>query len=655
MLLNKLIWLSFAIIGMATSQIIPTATTLSSDTSQSLIPRALLFDNPVKGSPRLSPYATQLAYLAPDENNVLNVWVESLTHKTNAKMVTADTKRGIRNFFWQYDEEHILYIQDKDGDENGHLYQTNILTRKTKDLTPYEGVKVGIVSYNPKYPHQALIQMNYRDTSLRDVYQLDLVSGALKLDTENPGNVIAWLADHHQVVRASLAMTDQGDKLISVRDNKQAPWRELLTITSAELGGDLIAFTADEKALYLLSSLGANTVKLLKIDVKTGAYQTLVENEAYDIEEVLINPLTHCLEGVGYEGEKHTLQAIDQELAQDLTWLHREADARFHIISRDIANKTWILAKVSDVHPTSYYCFSRADKKLTFLFSAQPALDNYTLSPMQPISYTARDGMLLHGYLTVPINKDAKNLPLVLVVHGGPWTRDNWGLNKEVQWLANRGYAVLQVNFRGSTGYGKKHLNAGNKEWGRKMHNDLLDGKQWAINMGIAHPDKIAIYGASYGGYATLAALAFTPEEFACGVDIVGPSNLVTLMQTLPPYWKPLKAQMDLRVGCLETEPEFLKACSPLIKAHQIIKPLLIAQGANDPRVKQAESDQIVDAMRQNKLMVEYLLFPDEGHGFARPQNRLKFYAAAEAFLAKYLHGHVEPPAASENWQMLLH
>jgi dipeptidyl aminopeptidase/acylaminoacyl peptidase len=318
------------------------------------------------------------------------------------------------------------------------------------------------------------------------------------------------------------------------------------------------------------------------------------------------------------------------------------------VVSRNLDDTIWVVAYLMDNGPVYWYTYDRATKQATLLFSNQPALEQYTLAKMQPVSFPARDGMTLHGYLTVPVGVEPKNLPLVLSVHGGPWGRDVWGYQPHTQHLANRGYAVLQINFRGSTGYGKAFVNAGDHEWAGKMHTDLIDGKQWAIAQGIADPAKVAIMGGSYGGYATLVGLTFTPQEFVCGVDIVGPSNLLTLLATIPPYWAPLKTLFTKRVGDPDTQEEELKARSPLFLADRITKPLLIAQGANDPRVKQSESDQIVEAMRRNGQPVEYLVFPDEGHGFARPENRLKFSAAAEAFLAQYLGGRVEPPSDAE-------
>lgn len=652
MYLKKAIWILFSVIMIVAFQSLKTSPHEAAQET-ALIPRSLLFDNPVKAAPRLSSQGTMLAYLAPDANNVLNVWVKDLSRDEPERMVTCDIKRGIRNYLWQYNQEHILYIQDKDGDENWHLYQTSLLSGETKDLTPYEGVTVDIVAYNHDSPDEILIQMNHRNPNLYDVYRINLTSAEMKLDTENPGQVISWLADHSLHVRGSTSMTADGSTLISVREGVDTPWREVLSLDAMELGGELVGFSEDGNALYLLSSLGGNTVRLLQLEVKTGQLQLIQENASYDIAEVMINPLTHRLEAIGYEGEKYALQSLDPQLTADFNWLQQEMGNPFRIVSRDLTNQHWILAGISDVQPTRHYLYQRSNKDLKFLFSTQPALEKYVLSPMQPISYAARDGMKLYGYLTLPAGKEPKNLPLILMVHGGPWVRDQWGFDIGAQWLANRGYAVLRINYRGSDGYGKAYLNAGNREWGRKMHLDLLDGKQWAIDAGIADANKVAIYGGSYGGYATLAGLAFTPDEFCCGVDIVGPSNLITLMQTLPPYWSPLKAQMDLRIGSLETEPQFLQECSPLFKATQIKKPLLIAQGANDPRVKQAESDRIVEAMRQKNLPVEYLLFPDEGHGFARPQNRLKFYAASEAFLSKYLGGRHEAPSENENWQSL--
>jgi dipeptidyl aminopeptidase/acylaminoacyl peptidase len=334
---------------------------------------------------------------------------------------------------------------------------------------------------------------------------------------------------------------------------------------------------------------------------------------------------------------------LDQSIAPDFEAITKVRQAEFGVSSRNLTDSNWLVAYSTDDGPVYYYAYDRESKTSTLLFSNRPQLEELSLASMQPISFQARDGLTIHGYLTTPVGISAKNLPTVLLVHGGPWVRDTWGYDPEVQWLANRGYAVVQVNYRGSSGYGKDFLNAGNREWGAKMHDDLIDAVNWLVQQGIADSKKIAIMGGSYGGYATLVGLTFTPDVFAAGVDIVGPSNLITMMESIPPYWEPLRAMEAHRVGNLETEQDFLKSRSPLFFVDRIKKPLLIAQGANDPRVKQAESDQIVEAMQQNGKPVEYVLYTDEGHGFARPENRLHFYAKAEEFLAKYLGGRFEP------------
>src|SRR6266852_8861676 len=470
-----------------------------------LIPREVLFGNPERADPQISPDGTQLGYLAPVDG-VLNVWIRTLG-KADDRAVTADKHRGIRNFLWQYDNQHILYTQDLGGDENWRLYQTDIASKQTKDLTPFDKVRVDIVAYEWKFPGTILVQMNQRDPKLFDVHRIDLSSGKVELDTENPGDIQSWQADNALQIRGAQAQTPDGGTIVRVRDDSKSPWRELL-------------------------------------------------------------------------------------------------------------------------------------------FSNRPKLEKYKLSAMKPIEFTARDGMKLYGYLTTPAGVEPKSLPMVEFVHGGPWGRDEWGYNRYAQWLSNRGYAVLQINFRGSTGYGKQYVNAGDRQWAGTMHTDLLDGKDWVVKQGIADTAKVCIMGGSYGGYATLAGVTFSPDAFACGVDIVGPSNLNTLLRTIPPYWSTLLATFHKRMGDSE---QILKQQSPLFKADQIKAPLLIGQGANDPRVNKAESDQIVAAMRKNSKPVQYYVFPDEGHGFARPANNMAFNAATEEFLAKYLGGRLEPPTADES------
>jgi dipeptidyl aminopeptidase/acylaminoacyl peptidase len=616
-----------------------------------LIPREILFGNPQKAGPQVSPDGRRLAYLAPDQD-VLNVWVRTLGQNDD-RPVTSDRKRGVRMFVWQGDSEHILYIQDQDGDENWHVYQTSLKTKLTRDLTPFQGVNAQIAAVNPEYPDRILVALNIRDPRLHDVYRVSLENGAVEMDTENPGDVNSWAVDNRMQVRVAQVVTPDGGMEIRVREDSGSPWRVLTMWGPDESFGGVAGFTPDDRAVWLISSVDANAARLIAMDIATGESRVLAEDPQYDAGGLLRHPRTHALEAIRFTRARSEWTLLDSALQADFDVLKGVRDGDFNVVSRDYEDRTWIVSYVMDDGPVYYYAYDRATKAPTLLFSNQPALEQYRLAQMRPVSFPARDGLTLYSYLTLPVGVEPMHLPTVLLVHGGPWGRDVWGYNSLVQWLANRGYAVLQINFRGSAGYGKAHLNAGNREWAGRMHDDLLDGKEWAIQQGYADPQNVAIMGGSYGGYATLVGVTFTPDAFVCGVDIVGPSNLITLMQTIPPYWEPMKAMFRTRLGDLETEADLLKARSPLFKADRIKVPLLIAQGANDPRVKQAESDQIVEAMRKNGKPVEYLVFPDEGHGFARPENNRKFFAAAEAFLAQYLGGRAEPPSDAERTEDL--
>ena len=608
-----------------------------------LIPRSVLFGNPERTAPEISPDGTMLAYLAPDQG-VLNVWVRSLG-KTDDRVVTSDRKRGIRNFVWQYDSKNVLYGQDKDGDENWHVYQTNVASKQTKDLTPFEKSRADILSFEPGYPDTILIQSNKRDAKVFDVYRVNLKTGDMTLDTQNPGDVQGWTADHALQIRCAQVTTDDGGTLIRVRDDVKSPWRELIKWGPEETLGNVVNFTPDNKGLWIQTSLDANAARLLSVDIATGKRTVIAEDPQFDVASTVEQPKNHKLQAVVFLRERRDFQILDKDIQSDFDALRKVRDADISNISRDLKDDKWIVTFEGDDSPIYYYIYDRATKNATMLFSNRPALEKYKLAKVQPIEYTARDGMKIYGYLTTPAGVEARNLPMVVFPHGGPWGRDLWGYNPNAQWLANRGYAVLQPNFRASTGYGKQYLNAGDRQWAGTMHTDLLDGKDWVVQKGIADAKKVCIMGGSYGGYATLAGVAFSPDAFTCGVDIVGPSNLNTLLKTTPPYWSTLLAMFHKRIG---EDEEFLKTQSPLFKADQIKVPLLIGQGKNDPRVNKAESDQIVAAMRKNNKPVEYYVFPDEGHGFARPENRMAFNAASEEFLAKYLGGQFEPPTAAE-------
>ncbi len=603
-----------------------------------LIPREVFFGNPDRASPQISPDGKRLAYLAADEG-VLNVWVRTVG-KTDDRVVTKDRKRGIRSYFWAQNNEQILYIQDKGGDENWHLYAVDLKSNEEKDLTPFENVQARVEAVEQKFPNEILVSINQRNPQLHDVYRADLSTGKLTMIAQNDEGFIGWNADHNLRIRLAAKMKPDGGTTLLVRDETESAWRTLTSFAVEDaLTSGPISFTPDGKGVYLISSSGSNAGELRQMDLATGKETTLASDDAADVSDVVIHPSTHTLQAVAFTKERVNWKVLDQSIADDFTAIAKIRKGDFHLLNRDHADQTWLVSFETDDGPIYFYAYDRKTKKGEMLFTNRKALEGLTLATMKPISFQARDGLTVHGYLTVPPGIEAKNLPMVLNVHGGPWARDVWGYDGEVQWLANRGYAVLQINFRGSTGYGKKFLNDADREWGGKMHDDLVDGVGWAIKQGLADHRRIAIFGGSYGGYATLVGLTFTPNLFACGVDIVGPSNLITFQETIPPYWKPLEPIFWGRVGHPVKDAEFLKSRSPLFKVDQITKPLLIAQGANDPRVKKAESLQMVEALKKSGKIVEYVEYADEGHGFARPENRLDFYAKAEKFLAQHLGG----------------
>jgi dipeptidyl aminopeptidase/acylaminoacyl peptidase len=612
--------------------------------SSPVIPRDVLFGNPERANPQISPDGRQLGYLAP-VNGVLNVWIRTIG-KNDDRAVTDDKYRGIRNFLWQGDNQHVLYAQDSGGDENWRVHQTDIATKQTVDLTPFEKARADIIAYDWKLPDTLLVQINKRNPQVFDVYRIDLKTAKVEMDAENPGDVAIWTADNAQQIRAAQVQTKDGGTIVRVRDDVKSPWRELIHWGPDETFGNVVGFTPDNQKLWVDTSLDVNAARMLEIDIATGKRRVIAEDPNFDVSTAITNPKTNALEAVSFTRQRTEYDFIDPAVKADFQVLGKVHSGDIDAITADQDNDKWVVTFNSDDAPVYWYLYDRASKQATLLFSNRPALEKYKLAPMTPIEFTARDGMKLYGYLTTPAGMEAKHLPMVLFVHGGPWSRDEWGLNGTAQWLANRGYAVLQINFRGSTGYGKKYVNAGDRQWAGAMHTDLLDGKDWAVKTGVADATKVCIMGGSYGGYATLAGVAFSPDAFACGVDIVGPSNLNTLLKTTPPYWSTLLSTFHKRMGDSE---EFLNSQSPLFKADQIKVPLLIGQGANDPRVNKAESDQIVGAMRKNDKPVVYYVFPDEGHGFARPENRLAFFAASEEFLAKYLGGRSEAPSADES------
>ncbi len=621
-------------------------------TSIPLIPRDVLFGNPEKANARISPDGKWLRWTAPVDG-VLNIGVAPVSNPAGAKAVTAEKTRPIRSYFWAPDSSSVLFVNDKGGDEDFLLYGVSPTGGEARLLTPFTKTTVQLVSISPTIRDRILIGLNNRDQKWHDVHSLDLRTGKTTPVLLNEGGFAGFVADAGLNLRmASKSRTDGGTDFFKVENNKvaAAPFASVGledAQTTAPAG-----FTADGKTLYWVDSRGRDTAALVAQDVASGKTQVLAQDARADIGGGIANPRTGELEGYSVNYLRNDWKPVGNAIAGDLTFLKAQLKGDFGISSRTTDDRLWVVGSADADRPGVTYLYDRQAKTLTKLFDSRPALAGLPLSTMQTLEIKSRDGLTLPSYLTLPPGSDAngdgrpdKPVPMVLLVHGGPWGRDGYGFNGYHQWLANRGYAVMSVNFRASTGFGKKFLAAGNGAWGREMQNDLLDAVDWAVKNGVTTKDKVAIMGGSYGGYATLAGMAFTPTEFACGVAIVAPSNLSTLLASIPAYWEAGRAQLYGRMADPGTEAgkAWLRERSPLYAADKIQRPLLIGQGANDPRVKQAEADQIVEAMRSRNIPVTYVLFPDEGHGFARPVNNIAFNAVAENFLSKCLGGRAEP------------
>lgn len=607
-----------------------------------LIPREVLFGNPEREGLRLSPDGTRLAYCAPDDG-VMNVWVKTIGSDDDY-VLTRNRHRGVSDFFWSFSGKRILYFQDRDGDENWHLYSVPVGGGEERDLTPFENVQVRVIAQEADFPDEILIGLNRRDPQLHDVYRLDLRTGALDLVQENGFGAADWICDHTFTVRCAMISTESGGGRLLHRKDGNDEWSELLSWNSEDnLTTQALSFDADNRRLRLFSSINSNTAEFRVFDTDNNLEKTVVSDPDVDLGPILLtHPTGHNVQAVSVISDRWRWKILDPDIEKDFEKLRSLHVGDFRVLSRDLADKKWVVAYTQDNGPAIYYLYRREEKLGEFLFSQQPKLEGLPLAEMKPITYAARDGLAINGYLTLPMNAKTEKLPTVINVHGGPWYRDIWRFHPEVQWLANRGYAVLQINFRGSTGYGKDFINAGDREWGGKMQDDVSDAVAWLIGQGIADPERIAIYGGSYGGFAVLSGMTKTPELYACGVAIVGPSNLITWAQSIPPYWEPIKAMIYRRVGHPVHDAEFLKSRSPLFHIDRIDAPLLIAQGANDPRVRREESLQIVEALKKGEKAVEYVEFADEGHGFRKPENRIAFYSKAEKFLAQHLGGRYE-------------
>ncbi|WP_284448129.1 S9 family peptidase [Pseudoxanthomonas mexicana] len=616
-----------------------------------LIARDALFGNPERANVQISPDGKYLSWVAAVDG-VLNVWIAPADNPSQARAVTQDTARGIRSYFWSYQPDTLLYLRDSGGDEDFHLYAVDLKTGQAKDLTPFPKTTAQVAGVSPKHPGTILVGMNDRDAQWHDIYKVDLASGNRTLLEKNDAQIAGYIADADYTLKyAQRSRPDGGADVLRRGANgawekfDDIPFEDVLTTSPGGL-------TLDGKTLYFTDSRGRNTAALFAIDVTSGTRTLVLEDARADVGGTLADPATGKVQAVSVDYLRDEWKVVDPAIRADLENLEAIGPGDVSVNTRTLDDKTWIVAYSAAEAPLVYYRYDRGTGTLTKLFSARPKLEGKPLVPQWPVEIASRDNKTLVSYLTLPRSADANSdgkaetpVPLVLLVHGGPWARDSYGYGSYNQWLANRGYAVLSVNFRGSTGFGKDFTNAGNGEWAGKMHDDLIDAVQWAVKQGVTTQDQVAIMGGSYGGYATLTGLTFTPDAFACGVDIVGPSNLNTLLSTVPPYWASFFEQLAKRMGDPRTDAgkKWLTERSPLTRADQIKKPLLIGQGANDPRVKQAESDQIVKAMQAKNIPVTYVLFPDEGHGFARPENNKAFNAVTEGFLAQCLGGRAEP------------
>lgn len=610
--------------------------------AEPLIPRAVLFGNAERANVQISPDGTRLSYLTPHQG-VMNIWVQTIG-RDDAMPITNSTDHPLSTYQWMENGEQILFLKDAGGNENHQLFVVELADGTTTNLTPQDGVAARIIKMDADFPDEVLIGLNARDARHHDVWRFNTRLKSGKMVEENPG-YSGYVADARLRVRLATRLMPDGGQRIFMRDGDESAWYELVSYSMEDaMASGPIGFSRDGESLYLRDSRGSGTAALLAYRMEGEArLERIAHDVGADAGAVASDPKTGEPQAVNIEHARQSWTILDSAVKADFEFLRKEAaGGDFSIDSRDREDRRWVVSIVRDDAPTSYVLYDREKRRVTKLFSSRPAMQGMKLATMKPVSIRSRDGLELVSYLTTPVGVKAKKLPMVLLVHGGPWSRDRWGFNATHQWLANRGYAVLSVNFRGSTGFGKRLLNAGNREWAGRMHDDLIDAVNWAVSEGIAHPDKVAIMGTSYGGYATLVGLTFTPEYFAAGVSVVGPSHVRTLLESIPPYWEPIKAMFEARVGSL-SDSAYLEGISPLSRVERIKRPLLIGQGRNDPRVKESESAQIVEAMESRGLPVTYVVFPDEGHGFRRPENRMAFNAVTEAFLAQHLGGRFEP------------
>lgn len=620
-----------------------------------LIPRVQLFRDAERGTPLVSPNGTHLAWLAPT-NGLVNVWVRSLPvdgPTNDTRILSLDPRGSVRQPAWQSDGQAVLYHQDSDGFGTFHLFQAHLPTGNIRDLTPFTGVQGRLLATSPTRVDEILVTLNLRDRRIHDVWRVDTRTGAIALESENTGETVAWFADPELALRLSQFVLPNGDLALGTRPDARSLWRPLLRWSASDALGRVVGFGPGRTNVWIVSSVGAPAPSLIDVNLVAGTAAVVARDPRYDVATALIHPSSNNIEAVQITRSRAQWQLINTNLLADFEALRRFRDGDVDIVSRDLADRFWTVGYSAADAPLLYALYDRSRRQVTPLFDERPALAGARFATTRPVSFKARDELPLEGYLTLPAGLEPRQLPTLLLVHGGPWSRTIWGFDPEVQWLANRGYAVLQINFRGSTGYGKAHLNAGDKEWGGKILLDLLDAKKWAVDQGYTDPARVGIMGSGFGGYAATASLALHPTEYAAGINLAGPTDLLTMLSGVPANAAGLQAVLDRRVGKPDTDAALLRAQSPSTRAASIKAPLLLALPGHDPQSPVAAVDRFIAAIRREGRPVEYLFFPDEGATLRDPLNRLRFYAAVEAFLAKHLGGRAEPAADREQFESL--
>lgn len=601
-----------------------------------LIPMKDFFKNAEKRSYQISPDGDYLSFMQP-VNSRMNVFVQKIGEES-ATQVTFATERDIAGYFWK-SNNRIIYVQDSKGDENFRLFAVDSDGKNQKDLTPFDKVRAGIVDDLVDMPNEMLIQMNKENPQVFDVYRINVNTGEMTVVGQNPGNITGWLTDHNGKLRVAIT-TDGVNTGILYRDSEDQEFKTLITTSFKETLAPLF-FTFDNKNLYMASNIGRDKAAIVEYDLANNKeLKILYQNSDYDVTGLNFSRKNKVLTYANYTGWKEEYYFFNKDAENLFNDLKSKLGGKEFFIAGNNKNEDKLLIRTySDKSLGAYYFYDANTKQIQKLAEVSPWINENYMADQKPITYKTRDGLTIHGYLTLPKGVDPKNLPVVVNPHGGPWARDGWGFNPEVQFLANRGYAVLQMNFRGSTGYGREFWEKSFKQWGKTMQDDISDGVKWLIAEGIADPKRVAIYGGSYGGYATLAGLTFTPELYACGVDYVGVSNLFTFQNSIPPYWEPFKEMLYEMVGHPQKDSLLLRDASPVFHVDNIKSPLLVAQGLNDPRVNKNESDQMVEALKKKGIDVPYMVKDNEGHGFRNEENRFDFYGAMEQFFFKHLGG----------------